>query len=354
MPGTLYPAKIDNNLNLPDVVDGVTAINAEVVNRLKNTIIAVEKELGVKPSGVHTTVRHRLDSLELLLGIFTNLTPGLTPQPGDTLVWSPVDDGYGWVPGIINSFEANGDLDGDNTSQIVIGLQTYPISTTAPVAGQSLVWDGYAWTPTTITSEVIGAAFSINSFATAISSGLVEVGQTVSTPAFTATYSETPVNAILTDSVPNTAKDVTSTPASFTSNSSFVRNTYGATVTFTLTASNDANSNSRTANLFWTQKVFFGVGAAGQNSEAFIESLTGALATSRSRSFAVNAGASQKIYYAYRTAYGAAPFTVGGFEGGFTLVSTTISITNAFGFTENYTLYESDNVGLGSTTVVVT
>ena len=45
-------------------------------------------------------------------------------------------------------------------------------------------------------------------------------------------------------------------------------------------------------------------------------------------------------------------FKVGGFEGGFSKVST-ILFTNIYNFTENYDIYRSDNVNLGDITVVI-
>lgn len=44
---------------------------------------------------------------------------------------------------------------------------------------------------------------------------------------------------------------------------------------------------------------------------------------------------------------------MGGFEGGFDLITSTLSITNAYGVTQNYRLYRSTNPSLGATTVTV-
>lgn len=59
-----YPAQIDV---IPKVQDGLTPITGTVYNRLRDSTIAVEQELGAKPSGVYGTVRTRLDYLEGLL-----------------------------------------------------------------------------------------------------------------------------------------------------------------------------------------------------------------------------------------------------------------------------------------------
>lgn len=64
MTGTRYPTGIDGNAHLPLVIDDVSPIMADDVNRLRNAIIAVERELGANPSGGFGTVASRLDSLE--------------------------------------------------------------------------------------------------------------------------------------------------------------------------------------------------------------------------------------------------------------------------------------------------
>lgn len=62
---TKYPAQIDNNSSLPDAIDNVTPVKAIVVNQLKEAIIAIESELGTKPSGVSSTLKARLANIEL-------------------------------------------------------------------------------------------------------------------------------------------------------------------------------------------------------------------------------------------------------------------------------------------------
>jgi len=182
----------------------------------------------------------------------------------------------------------------------------------------------------------------------------VEVGSTVNNPAFTATYNHAPTTASVVDDQGNVALDVIGTPGAFTYVHAYTKNAYGQTVLFTLTANDGYGADTGAVTVTWAQKVFWGVGAPGGNTEAFIEALpTNMLALTKSRTFTVNAGGGQKVYYAYRSAYGAATFTVGGFAGGFTLVSNAILVTNPFGFAENYSLYESDNTGLGSVTVTV-
>jgi hypothetical protein len=68
---------------------------------------------------------------------------------------------FGWAA-IINpairrpsggGFTAGGDLSGTSTSQVVTGLRGRPLSATDPATGQTYVWDGSMWTPTTISGS---------------------------------------------------------------------------------------------------------------------------------------------------------------------------------------------------------
>lgn len=321
---TLYPSQIDTVMTLPTVVNNNTPVDADVVNRLRDAILAVETELGIKPSGLYGTVRHRLDILELLI----NSGGG----GGGSVVFSQ-------------------DLSGTNTIQTVVGLQTRPLSSTAPTSGQAIMWDGSIWAPETITQDIILPSFSIS----LSGGGFAQVGQTFTNPAFTASYNRAAATAILTDTEGN-SQNVISTPTAFNSVGTFTKNAFGNSVTFTLTATdalNTAVTKTSNASLTWVQLSYYGVGAAGQSSAAFIQGLTGVLNNTRGMGFSVNAGPTDKVYFACRSAYGGASFSVGGFTGGFSLVSNTISVTNTYGFTENYELYESDNLNLGSITVSV-
>lgn len=117
---TIYPAKIDNSISLPTVLNNITSFDAAVINRLRDAIVAIQTELGVKPSGIYSTVRARLDAMEA----------AIQSSIGGTVSFA-------------------GDLLGNNTNQTVVGLRTRPISSTAPLVGQTLIWDGGQWLPST-------------------------------------------------------------------------------------------------------------------------------------------------------------------------------------------------------------
>jgi len=61
---SLYPNQIDNSTSIPIATDGVTPVNAEVVNRLRDAIISIESEGGLNPSGTYGTIRDRLDAMD--------------------------------------------------------------------------------------------------------------------------------------------------------------------------------------------------------------------------------------------------------------------------------------------------
>jgi hypothetical protein len=232
-----------------------------------------------------------------------------------------------------------------------------PGSTTS----DALVWDGGSFNPRQLTEDDILPGFLISSF----SGGLtVELGETVTTPAFTASYTTSPDVApnsiVLTDTEATAPKDVTLTPTAFTSDGVFTKTSYGSTVTLTLTAQKGLVIKTAITSFLWTQKVYWGKSSsAGPYIAGFITGLShNALATSRATTLSMTGGdapgAGEKIYYAFRSAYGTPTFYIGGFEGGFELIAAAVPITNVNGVIENYDLWRSIQANLGSTTVTVT
>jgi hypothetical protein len=215
-----------------------------------------------------------------------------------------------------------------------------------PAAGQVVKWDG---------SEPVWAnatAYAITGFAASVP--VLEVGATATNPAFTASHSATPVSLLLTNSDDGESKDVHTTPNGFASSHAFTKTVNNASVTFTITGSDGVSGANRSASLFWRPRVYWGTGAAGGNSEAFIEALAGsALQASRAGTFTVNATGSLKIYWAAPASYGTPTFTVGGFAGGFNLNTSAVTVTNVFGIAQTYQVWESSTAGLGNTTVTV-
>jgi len=124
---TSYPAQIDTNVTLPIVLDNSTPVSGDTVNRLRTAIIAIERELGVKPSGPYASIRNRLDVIE---NIITS-----------------------------NMISLAGDLGGTVSVPLVIGIRGRPISNATPLLNQTLTWDGIIWKPSyTSTQPVITSA----------------------------------------------------------------------------------------------------------------------------------------------------------------------------------------------------
>lgn len=77
---TKYPDQIDTTTELPKVTDLVTPVKAEVVNRQRDAILAIENENGVQPSGTFSTVRARLDAFDSELADLADALSDLTDR----------------------------------------------------------------------------------------------------------------------------------------------------------------------------------------------------------------------------------------------------------------------------------
>ncbi len=98
---------------------------------------------------------------------------------------------------------------------------------------------------------------------------------------------------------------------------------------------------------------YYGSGASGQQSQAFILSLNSEPIFSRYGEVTVNAGAGKKIYVAQPVEAGQPIIEYNGFEGGF-YSPKIISLTNPdTGAQSDYYLYESVNENLGETTLEI-
>jgi hypothetical protein len=129
----------------------------------------------------------------------------------------------------------------------------------------------------------------------------------------------------------------------------------GGTVVFVL-SSQKSTTASASITHFFNNDRYWGVDniSSGSYTSGDIRALaSNDLTNSIPNVFTVNPGAGQYIVYAYPSRLGTAIFSVGGFVGGFNS-PVTASVTNASGFTENYSVYSSVNSNLGSTTVTVT
>ena len=126
------------------------------------------------------------------------------------------------------------------------------------------------------------------------------------------------------------------------------------TKVFTLNATDGADPTTSTITYYFYNKRFWGVTTKTSSYlESDIEGLAGSeLSNSKAKTVTIVPGATEYILYAYPSRLGTATFWVGGFEGGFQSPET-VSITNSSGYVENYYVYRSTNLNLGSTDLVV-
>lgn len=64
---TQYPNQLDTNNELPKTTDLVTPVKAEVTNRLRDAILAIEYELGTQPSSTFSSVKDRLNNISNII-----------------------------------------------------------------------------------------------------------------------------------------------------------------------------------------------------------------------------------------------------------------------------------------------
>lgn len=176
-----------------------------------------------------------------------------------------------------------------------------------------------------------------------------EIGSTVNGIYFTWSLSKTPTSLTINGK----SIDVASTSYGLTS-ANITATEPGTIVAGRLVATDEKKSVTRSTAITFTNGVYYGAAANGTVDSDFINSLTKSLRTGKDKAmtFTVTANSGQYIWYALPKSYGTCNFNVGGFDGGFTL-NSTVSFTNASGYTEDYYVYRSDNANLGTQTVKV-
>lgn len=198
-------------------------------------------------------------------------------------------------------------------------------------------------------------AFDITAFGLT-GATLVLAGASVVSPGFSASYNQLATEVRLTDS--DGHDDLIVLPGTaFVSPYTFTKNAYGANVTFSDNAIGPTGTGSDTdaASIYWGQNVYFGdVVDPGVYNNAFITSLAASLKLAPAGTYAYNASALESCFFCCRTAFAltSANFTVGGFPFACTRVATGVAVTNANGIVENYDVFKSDNMGLGSFNLV--
>lgn len=131
--------------------------------------------------------------------------------------------------------------------------------------------------------------------------------------------------------------------------------TPSGTYAYTLSATDIASSSvSSTIYVDFKMNKYYGTSASATPNETIIEAGTATLSTDTAASKTLSTvnitGGGNYIYYAYPAAWGALTnLYVNGFLSGWNV--TTVSVTNGYSNTENYTVYTSPNQIVGGITL---
>ena len=206
----------------------------------------------------------------------------------------------------------------------------------------------------TLTADMIAPAFGIISFNGP--SSPVELGVSVTDPAFTAAYNQVPASATLDDG--SGALSLTTPFTAFAYDGSgplpargYQFSTINHTVSWTLHAINSGgNSSSAGVSVQWQARAYFGIAIPASIDAAFITGLgANALGASLGRTISYGApGGTKKLYYAFPAAFGApSQFkdTGTGFGIPFSKVASAVAVTNTHGVVVpgGYDVWASDN-----------
>ncbi len=201
----------------------------------------------------------------------------------------------------------------------------------------------------------VPVAFDITGFGLTVSS-LVQVGQTVTNPTFSASYNQAATSASLTDT--ESHNDVLALPAtSITSPHAFVKTGLGDGVGFTLHAASALGSDTAGTQLTWGANIYFGTRVdPGVYNEAFIESLTASLRVNPAGSYTMPLVSGGKGFFCVFTSAGLTidDFFVDGFPWACSKVAAAVNVTNSFFVTLAYDVFRADNIIPGAYGVDVT
>lgn len=200
----------------------------------------------------------------------------------------------------------------------------------------------------------IPTAFDITAFNSGV--GLLQAGQTVVNPSFTAAYNHVATIVSLTDTQGH--NDPIALPGTaFVSPHSFLKSVSGQSETFTLHANDGGGSDTAQRTLFWGELVYWGeVPDTGTYNAAFIQSLDQTvLKLGAGGNYGFNASPPDSCFFCALASYGltAANFFVGVFPFACSKVAANVPLTNAQGVAQTYDVFRSDNIGLGSFTLSV-
>ena len=108
--------------------------------------------------------------------------------------------------------------------------------------------------------------------------------------------------------------------------------------TYTLTAVRSGVTKTASATVSFLNRVYYGVHPSQTTDESIIEAMTNLLSGTRSRTITFDCTGGRFFHYAYPSRLGAATFQINNLTYS-DVTRTTVSFTNASGFTEDYFVY---------------
>lgn len=120
---------------------------------------------------------------------------------------------------------------------------------------------------------------------------------------------------------------------------------------FKLVAEDGKTQDEAITTLDFVDGLYYGISDTTSYDSTLINSLEQILSTEKAQTLEVTAGPDQSIFIAAPAAL-SYTFSVGGFTGGFHEVAT-LDYINKHNYTTSYKIYKSDNINLGTTTVVL-
>lgn len=169
--------------------------------------------------------------------------------------------------------------------------------------------------------------------------GAVENGSTISNLELYWECSKVPTSLILNDEAVGLNNPIVLTTD------------YIANAEFKLVAGDGKTQDEATTTLDFVDGLYYGVSDTTTYDSTLINNLEQILSTEKAQTLEVTAGLTQSIFIAAPAAL-SYTFSVGGFTGGFHEVAT-LDYTNKHNYTTSYKIYKSDNMNLGTTTVVL-
>jgi len=245
----------------------------------------------------------------------------------------------------LNSFIFNPQTPIDLTTVNPGGVLPSPVGH----GGEALFSDGLIALFRKIKQSDIKPTFIITSIT------LLEVGEHLINPNFTFTCNDIIGSLEIMDNYNNIPLPIDPPDSPYSYIIDYTSVTIGA-ILFTLTAHDSSGSPaSDTASVSWLIKRYYGKSIKYTSGplDTFITNLDQSdLSSNKESTFSTNPGNGENIYFAIPVSFGIPVFLFGSLVGGFHLLNT-INITNNYGITISYNIYESDNSNLGLITVVV-